>query len=65
MLPSTPFEVPAMKQKKQVVNLPISGRGSLTVDRAQCYFIQAELFTDSAVSIEQDLEIFYFEIYWD
>ncbi|MFZ3168353.1 MAG: hypothetical protein WA130_12110 [Candidatus Methanoperedens sp.] len=65
MLPTTPYEVAEMRQKKMVVNLPVSGNGSLSTDRILCYFIQASFRSDSAVSIEQALEVFYFEIYWD
>jgi hypothetical protein len=63
--PETPFEVPAQKQKKMVQNLPSSGNGSVVTDRVQTYFIEARLTASSAVSIEEALEIFYFEIYWD
>jgi hypothetical protein len=65
MQPSTPYEVPQNKQKKVVANLPVSGAGSLTTDRIQTYFIQANFISDSAINIEQALEVFYFEIYWD
>jgi hypothetical protein len=65
MLPSTPFEIPDMQQKKVVENLPTSDPNSLTTDRAVCYFIQARMHSDSPVSVEQSLEIFYFEVYWD
>ncbi len=65
MLPSTPFEVPEMKQKKVVVNLPSTGAGSLTTDRIQSYFIGAAFSSPSPLTIEQALELFYFEVYWD
>lgn len=65
MLPSTPYEIPLMKQKKVVLNLPVSGNNSLTTDRIQCYFIQARFHSNSAISIEQALSLFYFEVYWD
>jgi hypothetical protein len=63
--PETPFEIPEQKQKKIVQNLPSSGGRSVVTDRIQTYFIEARLTTSSAVSIEEGLEIFYFEIYWD
>jgi hypothetical protein len=65
MLPSTPFEIPDMQQRKVVQDLPTSDPTSLTTDRAECYFIQARMHSDSPVSVEQALEIFYFEVYWD
>lgn len=65
MLPGTPYEVPQMKQKKVVQNLPDSGAGSLKIDRIQTYFIEARFTSNAAVNIEEALEIFYFEIYWD
>jgi hypothetical protein len=63
--PGTPYEIPEMKQMKAVQNLPVSGPQSLTIDRAQTYFIEAQFRSDSAVSIEEALELFYFEVYWD
>ncbi len=65
MLPVTPYEVPEMKQKKVVRNLPVSGPGSVKIDRIQTYFIEARFISDAALTIEEALEIFYFEIYWD
>lgn len=65
MLPSTPYEVPQMKQKKVVANLPVSGPSALVTDRVQSYFIQARFTSGQAVNLEQALELFYFEIYWD
>jgi hypothetical protein len=65
MLPSTPFEIPDMQQRKVVQNLSTSDSDSLRTDRAVCYFIQARMHSDSPVSFEQSLEIFYFEVYWD
>ncbi|MDH4230765.1 MAG: hypothetical protein OEW04_01900 [Nitrospirota bacterium] len=65
MEPATPYEVPQMKQKKVVQNLPVSGNKSLRTDRIQTYFIEARLTSGAAVNIEDALEIFYFEVYWD
>jgi hypothetical protein len=65
IMPTTPYEVLEMKQKKAVANLPVSGPSSLVTDRIQSYFIQARFTSNQAVSLEQALEIFYFEIYWD
>jgi len=65
MTPNTTYEISEMKQKKVVANLPAAGRGSLTTDRLQTYFIQTRFTSDSALNIEEALELFYFEIYWD
>jgi len=65
MLPSTPYEIPAMKQKKLVANLPTTGPKSLVTDRIVSYFIGARFYSEEAISIEQALQLFYFEIYWD
>ncbi len=65
MLPTTPYEVPDQKQKKVVQNVPLSGPGSFMIDRIQTYFIEAALNANTPLNIEDGLEIFYFEIYWD
>lgn len=65
LLPTTPYEIPAVKQKKIVRNLPISGSDSLTTDRINTYYVEAEFRTRSPVSAQNALELFYFEIYWD
>jgi len=65
MTPNTTYEIPEMKQKKVLANLPAAGRGSLTTDRLQTYFIQARFTATTALNIEEALELFYFEIYWD
>ncbi len=65
LLRSTPFEVPLEKQKKVVWDLPISGTESLTIDRSNPYYIEAEFKTSGAVDIQNALELFYFEVYWD
>jgi hypothetical protein len=65
MSPKTTYELPAMKQKKVVLNLPISGKKSLRTDRVQTYFIEARFNSKAATSIEDALEVFYFELYWD
>jgi len=65
LAPATPYELPEVKQKKVVMNLPATGSGSLIIDRLQTYFIQARFIADSVVSIEEALEVFYFEVYWD
>jgi hypothetical protein len=62
---NTPFEIPQMKQKKVVQNLPVSGLKSLRTDRSQTYFIEATFSSASALNIEEALELFYFEVYWD
>jgi hypothetical protein len=63
--PNTPYEVPEMKQKKAVQNLPTTGTGVLKIDRIQTYFIQAHLYSSTAIPVEEALELFYFEVYWD
>jgi hypothetical protein len=65
LLPTTPYEVPDEKQKKVARSLPVSGSESLTIDRANTYFIEAMFKTDSAISTKEALELFYFEVYWD
>jgi hypothetical protein len=65
MVPTTAYEIPAMKQKKVVHNLPVSGNKSLRTDRGQTYFIEVHCNSNTAVSIEDALEVFYFELYWD
>jgi hypothetical protein len=65
ILPTTPFEVAETQQKKVVANLPTTGAGSLIIDRINCYFIQVRCTSDVAISLEDDMEVFYFEIYWD
>jgi hypothetical protein len=65
MDPSTPYEVPNQKQKKVVVNLPTTGPRTLVIDRTQTYVIEALLSAPGAISLEEALELFYFEIYWD
>jgi hypothetical protein len=65
MGPTTPYEVPDQKQKKVVVNLPVTGAGSLLTDRIQTYVIETRFVGPAAVSLEEALEIFYFEVYWD
>jgi hypothetical protein len=65
MVPTTPFEIPTMNQKKVVQNIPMSGTGSLKLDRAFTYFINVRLTSDSPVNFEEALEIFYLEIYWN
>lgn len=65
MSPSTGYEVPDMKQKKVVQNLPTSGNGVLKIDRVNSYFIEARFYAKEAVNIEEALEAFYFEVYWD
>lgn len=62
------IDIPVIRQRNQnrvVQNLPVSGPKSLTIDRAETYFIEARFKSDSAVSIEEALELFYFEVYWD
>lgn len=34
-------------------------------DRIQCYFIEAQFRSGAPVSLEEALELFYFEVYWD
>ena len=65
MQPATPYEVPDSKQKKVVENLPTTGPKSMVTDRAQSYFIQARFISLEPVSLEEALELFYFEVYWD
>jgi hypothetical protein len=65
MLPETPYEVPDMKQKKVVANMPTTGPNFLLTDRIQSYFIQARFTSSQAVNLEEALELFYCEIYWD
>ena len=65
LLPSTPFEVPARQQKKIVKNVPTSGSESMTTDRINTYFIEAEIASTSPVDEANALELFYFEVYWD
>lgn len=62
---STGFEIPDQRQMKVVQNLPTSGNRAVRIDRANTYFIGADLRSDQPTSVEQPLEIFYFEIYWD
>ena len=62
---STPYDVPDQKQKKAVVNLPTTGPRRLVIDRSQTYVIEALFSAPAAVSLEEALELFYFEIYWD
>jgi hypothetical protein len=65
LLPSTPFEVPARQQKKIVKNVPTSGSESMTIDRINTYFIEAEIASTTPVDEANALELFYFEVYWD
>ncbi|MDQ5870936.1 MAG: hypothetical protein M3547_01850 [Acidobacteriota bacterium] len=65
LLPSTPVEVPAVNQKKVVGNLPAAGSESLTIDRINAYFIEAEFKTNEAATGQDSPELFYFEVYWD
>lgn len=65
LLPSTPFEVPARQQKKVVKNVPASGSESMTTDRINTYFIEAEIASTTPVDEVNALELFYFEVYWD
>lgn len=65
MAPATPFEIPNMNQKKVVQNIPAAGAGSLKMDRAFTYFINVRLTSDTPVNVEEALEVFYFEIYWN
>jgi hypothetical protein len=48
-----------------VVNLPTTGPRTLVIDRSQTYVIEALLSAPGAISLEEALELFYFEIYWD
>lgn len=62
LLPTTPYEIPEARQKKIVVNI---APNSLVLNRINCYFVQVRFSCDVALSLEEALEVFYFEVYWD
>lgn len=45
--------------------LPAAGSESLTIDRINAYFIEAEFKTNEAATGQDAPELFYFEVYWD
>jgi hypothetical protein len=65
ILPTTPYEVPQNRQKKVVYNLPTAAPAALVLNRVNCYFIQMRFTSNEPVSLDDDLEVFYFEVYWD
>jgi hypothetical protein len=65
MTSDTPYELPNEKQKKIVSPvLPASGPNALIIDRENCYAIQAR-FEATELTNDDELELVYFEVYWD